>query len=139
MNELLSLLTTIALFLLIVLVYRLIRKKSLSGWQWLYPCSLFLGYALTYVIYDQDNYWGIMKNILLYAFVISMISVNIKAIRHGAKSRMEHGKRFLSDVKTTYNDAKADLALRKAKKKNKNKADGKQETVQVGDDENGDT
>lgn len=137
MNELLSLVTTIALFLMIVIIYRLIRKKLFTGWQWLYPCSLFLGYALTYAIYDQDDYWGIMKNILIYAFIISMVSVNVQAIRRGTKSRMEHGKRFLTEVKKTYNEAKDNFSKKKSRK-NKQK-DQETEQTQVGDSDDGNT
>ena len=127
MSEVLSLLTTAALFLIIVIVYRLITKKFFTGLQWIYPCYLLMGYAFTYVLSDQDGYWEMMKSILLYAFIISMIIINVKAIKRGAKARMEHGQRFISDVKQTYQDVKGSFKRKSKRKKEKSETQETQE------------
>lgn len=138
MTEILSLLTTIALCLIVIILYRIIAKKFFSGIQWIYPGSFLIGYILSYMVYEGDDYLGTMKNILLYAFIVSMIVINIKAIRKGTKSRMEHGKRFIADCKEVFDDAKETLGKKK-KKKEKNKSSNEdQPNTQEGDvnDEN---
>ena len=139
MTEILSLLTAIMLCLIVIILYRIIAKKFFAGIQWVYPASFLFGYALSYMIYDGDDYIGTMKSILLYAFIISMIVINIKAIRKGAKSRMEHGKRMISDLKDIYGDVKENLNKKSTKKKkidvdNQNDSDTKNKTdIQEGD------
>ena len=134
MTEVLSLLTTIALCLIVVILYRIIAKKFFSGIQWIYPASFFIGYTLSYMIYDGDDYLGTMKNILLYAFIVSMIVINIKAIRKGTKSRMEHGKKMMSEFKSVYRDVKDSID----KKSKRNKKQDNVEKIKNSDLQEGD-
>lgn len=106
----------------IVIVPKLIFKKWLTGWLWVFPVSLVLGYALMYFTTNEDSILHMLKENLIWAFVISMIVVNIKFLISGTKNRVENGRNFFGDIKS-------ELKKMKPKPKKKKESDESDEKL----------
>ena len=111
----------IACFLaaVIVLVPKLIFKKWLTGWMWVFPISLILGYVLMYSTTNEDSILHMLKENLIWAFVVSMIVINIKFLISGTKNRVTNSKTFFGDIKSE---------LKKMKPNSKKKKDSDENT-----------
>jgi hypothetical protein len=48
---------------------------------------------------DKDSFWIMLKEMLIWSFIIAMIYVNIKFIISGTKSRYKSGKGFVAGIK----------------------------------------
>ena len=104
LEEILAIGTSVILAVLFCVLYRIIAKKNLSGWLWIIPISLPLGSFLMYFFTDSDKYIIMLKDILLFAFIISMIVVNVRFIISSSKSGIKRGKTFISDFKNEWNN-----------------------------------
>ena len=104
LEEILAIGTSIVLAILFCVLDRIITKKNISGWLWIVPISLPIGSILMYFFTDSDRYIIMVKDILLFAFIISMIVVNVRFIISGSKSGVKRGKAFISDLKNEWNN-----------------------------------
>ena len=115
-QEIIVLLIACLIATAIVIVPKLVFKKWLTGWLWVFPISLILGYALMYFTTNEDTILHMLKENLIWAFVISMIVVNIKFLISGTKNRVENGRNFFGDIKS-------ELKKMKPKPKKKKESD----------------
>lgn len=118
-QEVIVLLIACFLAAVIILVPRLIFKKWLRGWMWVFPISLVFGYALMYFTTNEDSILHMLKENLIWAFVVSMIVINIKFLISGTKNRVTNSKTFFGDIKSE---------LKKMKPKSKKKKDSDEST-----------
>lgn len=118
MQEIVVLLIACLIAAAIVIVPKLVFKKGLSGWLWVFPISLIIGYALMYFTTNEDTILQMLKENLIWAFVISMIVVNVKFLISGTRNRMENGRVFFGDIKKELKKMKP----KRTKKKNNEKS-----------------
>jgi hypothetical protein len=104
LEEMLAIGTSIILAVLFCVLYKIISKKSVSGWVWIFPISFPIGSVFMYFFTDSDSYFIMLKDELLWAFIISMIVVNIRFLIFGSKSGIQRGKTFVSDFKNEWNN-----------------------------------
>ena len=74
--------------------------------MWVFPISLVIGYALMYFTTNEDSILHMLKENLIWAFVISMIVVNIKFLISGTKNRVENSRNFFGDIKSEFKKMK---------------------------------
>lgn len=102
----------------IVIFPKLVFKKWLAGWLWVLPISLIVGYVLMYFTTNEDTILQMLKENLIWAFVISMIVVNVKFLISGTRNRVENGRAFFGDIKKELKKMKP----KRTKKKNDEKS-----------------
>ena len=86
-EDVIVLIISLLIAVAIVAVFKLITKKWMEGWVWVFPVSIPLGYVLMFFTTSEDSILMMLKDSLIWAFVISMIVVNIKFLVSGTKSR----------------------------------------------------
>lgn len=84
----------------IIAFIKLVLKKEMSVWTWIFPISMLLGYALMFFTTNEDGILMMLKENLIWAFIISMIYINFKFLISGTKNRVNSGKNFMSEVKS---------------------------------------
>lgn len=119
-QEIIVLLIACFLAAVIVIVPKLIFKKWLTGWMLVFPISLILGYVLMYFTTNEDSILHMLKENLIWAFVVSMIVVNIKFLISGTKNRVENGRTVFSDIKSELKKMKPKPKKKKESDKNIN-------------------
>ena len=84
----------------IIALIKFVFKKDMSVWTWIFPISMLLGYALMFFTTGEDSILMMLKENLIWAFIISMIYINFKLLITGTKNRVSNGKNFMSEVKS---------------------------------------
>jgi hypothetical protein len=84
----------------IIALIKFVFKKDMSVWTWIFPISMLLGYALMFFTTGEDSILMMLKENLIWAFIISMIYINFKFLITGTKNRVSNGKNFMSEVKS---------------------------------------
>lgn len=84
----------------IIALIKFVFKKDMSVWTWIFPISMLLGYALMFFTTGEDSILMMLKENLIWAFIISMIYINFKLLITGTKNRVSNGKNFMSEVQS---------------------------------------
>lgn len=114
----------------IVLIYRIIKKELPHGIHWIFPISPIIGFVLMYLTSDNDTILLMLKDALIWAFIISMVYVNVKCLVIGSKRTIRSGKGFFTEVKSEWKKMKPSFK----KSDLKNKEDVNQKKEGSGDD-----
>lgn len=131
-EEVLAIITNIAIGVLIVVLYKLIFKKTFEGMQWIIPGAFPIGSILMWLTTSSDSYLVMLKEAVLFSFIIAMIYINIYFVIKGSKSSVSRGKSFWKNLKTEWNDNIKPTF----KKTNKNSDDEAKTDEEKGDDLN---
>lgn len=126
-EDVIVLIISLLIAVAIVAVFKLITKKWMEGWVWVFPVSIPLGYVLMFFTTSEDSILMMLKDSLIWAFVISMIVVNIKFLVSGTKSRYNNGKTFMADIKSEWKNMKP--SFKKKKSENNEQMDNESESV----------
>lgn len=117
-EDIIVLIISLLIAVAIVALFKLITKRWMEGWLWIFPISIPLGYALMFFTTSEDSILMMLKDALIWAFVISMIVVNIKFLVSGTKKRYDNSKSFMADIKSEWKNMKPSF-----KKKNTEKSE----------------
>lgn len=126
-EDVIVLIISLLIAVAIVALFKLITKKWMEGWVWVFPVSIPLGYVLMFFTTSEDSILMMLKDSLIWAFVISMIVVNIKFLVSGTKSRYNNGKTFMADIKSEWKNMKP--SFKKKKSENNEQMDNESENV----------
>lgn len=84
---------------IIITLKKLFTKKLFRGIEWVYPLSPIAGYIYMYFFTTSTVFWTNFKNMMLFAFIVSMIIINVKCLLIGAKRTINSGKTVVNEVK----------------------------------------
>lgn len=119
------LMTSIAISALIIIIYRIFKKQFFSGIHWLFPASPIVGFIAMYFTSDNDTFLLMLKEVLIWAFIISMVYVNIKCLISGSKRTFNSGKSFISEIKKEWKIMKPSFKTKR--KESGNSEDGEKD------------
>ena len=126
-EDIIVLIISLLIAIAIVTLFKLITKKWMKGWLWIFPISIPLGYALMFFTTSEDSILMMLKDSLIWAFVISMIVVNIKFLVSGTKNRYNNGKTFMADIKSEWKNMKP--SFKKKKSENNEQTNNESENI----------
>lgn len=104
LEEIIVILITTLLTLGSILLCRLLKHKWFDKWKWMLPISFPLGHIIMYYTTDQDGVLYMVKDVLLWAFVIFMIYVNVRLLIKGTRDGWGRGKKMFSEAKNAFHD-----------------------------------
>ena len=119
------LMTSIAISTFIIIIYRILKKQFFAGIHWLFPASPIVGFIAMYLTSDNDTFLLMLKEVLIWAFIISMVYVNIKCLIFGSKRTFNSGKNFVSELKKEWKNMKPSFKTKR--KERGNDKDGEQD------------
>ena len=131
-EDIIVLIISLLIAIAIVTLFKLITKKWMEGWLWVFPISIPLGYALMFFTTSEDSILMMLKDSLIWAFVISMIVVNIKFLVSGTKNRYNNGKTFMADIKSEWKNMKP--SFKKKKSENNEQTNNESENISQEDE-----
>ena len=82
---------------------------------------------------SEDSILMMLKDTLIWAFVISMIVVNIKFLVSGTKKRYDNSKSFMADIKSEWKNMKPSFKKKNTEKSEQNNDKDVNETSQEED------
>lgn len=113
------LLASVSISISTIVVYRIIKKRYFKGVHWIFPISPIVGFFMMYFTSDGDTFLLMLKDVLIWAFILSMIYVNIKCLIFGSKRTFNNGKDFVSEVKKEWGSIKPSFKTKKEEKDDK--------------------
>lgn len=85
-----------------VFALKLILKDKFSPIFISIPFSIGLGYVMMWFTSESDTILLMLKDVLVWAFIIVMFYVNGKCLIKGSRSRVKHGRGLWNEIKTEY-------------------------------------
>lgn len=108
------------------------------GIWWIVPISLPLGWMLQHETCDGDTVFKVLWDSLVWAFVISMIVVNIKFLVLGGRNGFTRSKAMFKDLKESLSDMRSGIDFKNKKTMTDNETDVQNSETENNSTEEGD-
>lgn len=86
-----------------ILLAKLSQTRQLGIW-WVTPLTFLLGWWIDFETGSSNSIFGTIFNVILWAFVFSMIIVNIKVLISGSQNGLKRTKSMWTDLKSSARD-----------------------------------